>query len=89
MLWEAEVSIGNAVHIVELDPLELLTVEHDEVIFEDQERVVCDKNQALFLVVPVIHPEENTGSLLDKYREKSLQTAFTDKHRMLRSLLYL
>lgn len=49
--------MGDAVHKVQRDPLDLLTVEHDKVIFEDQERAVCDENDALFFVVPMIHPE--------------------------------
>lgn len=57
MLWEAECAVGDAVHKVQRDPLDLLTVEHDKVVLADEERVVRDKHNALFLVVPVIHPE--------------------------------
>lgn len=60
-LWEAEGSVGDAVHKVQRDPLELLTVEQDKVVFEDQQGAVGDENEALPLIVPVIHPEENTG----------------------------
>lgn len=54
--------MGDAVHKVQRDPLELLTVEQDKVVFEDQQGAVGDENEALLLIVPVIHPEENTGT---------------------------
>lgn len=56
-LWEAEFAVGDAVHNVQWDPLDLLTREHDKVILEDQERVICDEDKTLFFIVPVIHPE--------------------------------
>lgn len=57
-LGEAEGSVGDAVHEVEGDPGEALTVEQDKVVLEDQQRAVCDQDQALQVVVPVVHPEE-------------------------------
>ncbi len=63
--WEAEGSIGYAVHKVQGDPLDLLTVKHDKVVLEDQERVFCDENKTLFFIVPVIHPETTTKTVLD------------------------
>lgn len=59
MLREDEGAVGDAVHKVQRDPLDLLTDEHDEVVLDDQERVVCDENETLFFIVPVIHPENN------------------------------
>lgn len=58
MLREGEGAVGDAVHKVQRDPVDLLTVEHDKVVFEDQEREVCDENNSLPLVVPVIYPEK-------------------------------
>lgn len=55
--WEGELPMTDPVHKVQRDPMELLTVEHDKVIFEDQERVVCNENKALLFIIPVIHPE--------------------------------
>lgn len=49
--------MGDAVHKVQRDPLDLLTVEHDKVVLEDQERAVRDENETLFFIVPVVHPE--------------------------------
>lgn len=63
MFWELEGSRGDSVHEVQRDPLDLLTVEHDEVIFEDQERVVCDKSKPFFFIVPMIHPGTITTSV--------------------------
>lgn len=57
MLWKVKGSVGDAVHKVERDPLDLVTVEHDKVVFEDQECVVCYQNKTLFFVIPMIHPE--------------------------------
>jgi len=57
VLWEAELAVGHAVYDVQRDPLDLVTVEHDEVVLEDQEGVVRDEDEALLLIVPVIHPE--------------------------------
>lgn len=54
-LWEAEGAVGDPVHEVQRDPLDLLTVEHDKVVLHDQESIVCDENKTLFLIVPVIH----------------------------------
>lgn len=54
-LWEAEGAVGDAVHKVKRDPLHLVTVEHHEVVLEDQEREFCDENNALLFIVPVIH----------------------------------
>lgn len=62
MLWEVKGSVGDAVHNVERDPLDLLTVEHDKVVFEDQERVFRDQNETLLFIVPMIHPENIRGS---------------------------
>ena len=56
-LWEGEFAVRDAVHDVQRDPLDLLASEHDEVVLEDQERVICDENNTLFFIVPVIHPE--------------------------------
>lgn len=55
VLWEDEFAMGDAVDNVQWDPLDLLTVEHDEVVLEDQERVVCDESETLFFIVPVVH----------------------------------
>ncbi len=49
--------MGDAVHKVQWDPLDLLTDEHDKVVLEDQERAVCDQSETLFFIVPVVHPE--------------------------------
>lgn len=66
MLREGEGAVGDTVHKVQGDPVELLTVEHDKVVFEDQERRVCDENNSLLLIVPVIHPgkKKNMVSVL-------------------------
>lgn len=56
-LGKIEAAVGQAVHEVEGDLLDLLTEEHDEVILEDQESVVCDENKALLFIVPVVHSE--------------------------------
>lgn len=50
--------MGNTVHKVQRDPVELVTVEHDKVVLEDQERAVRDENNSLLFIVPVIHPEK-------------------------------
>lgn len=55
-LREAEAPVGDAVHEVEGDPGEAITVEEDEVVLEDQQRAVGDQDQALQVVVPVVHP---------------------------------
>jgi len=60
VLWESEGAVTEAVHKVQLDPLELLTFQHDEVILEDQERVVRDEDETLLFIVPVIYPETTT-----------------------------
>lgn len=67
MLREGERAVGDAVHEVQRDSVELLAVEHDKVVLEDQEREVGDENQPLPLVVPVIHPEKQTPHLLISY----------------------
>lgn len=54
---EIEGAVNQAVYVVQGDLLDLLTEEHDEVIFEDHEGVVCDDNKALLFVVPVVHSE--------------------------------
>lgn len=63
-LGEAEASVGDAVHKVEGDPDEALTVEEDKVVLEDQQRAVGDQDQALQVVVPVVHPEGERKSRL-------------------------
>lgn len=60
-LRESEASIGDAVHKVEGDPDEALAVEQDKVVLEDQQRAVGDQDQALQVVVPVVHPEDSGG----------------------------
>lgn len=57
MLWKVKGSVCDPVHKVERDPLDMVTAEHDKVIFEDQECVVCYQNKTLFFVIPMIHPE--------------------------------
>lgn len=56
-LWETEGALRDAVHVVQLDPLDLLTAQQDEVVLEDQESVVRDDDEALLFIVPVIDPE--------------------------------
>lgn len=56
MWWKAEGTMGDAVDIVEWNLLNLLTVKHDKVIFEEEEGVLCDEHQTLFLIVPMINP---------------------------------
>ena len=56
--WEGEVAVGDAVDKVERDPLDGVTVQHDEVVLTDQERTLCDQHQALLLIVPVVHPAD-------------------------------
>lgn len=56
MLGEAEGTVGDAVYNVQWDPMDMLTIEQDEVVLEDQQRVVRDEDEALFFIVPVIHP---------------------------------
>lgn len=58
-LWEAECAVGDAVHKVQWDPLDLITVEHDKVVLEDHKRVVGDENNTLLFIIPVIHPERD------------------------------
>lgn len=53
--WKAEGTMADAVDIVEWNLLNLLTVKHDKVIFEDEEGVLCDEHQSLFLIVPMIN----------------------------------
>lgn len=59
VLWETEGAVRDSVHVVQLDLLDLLTAEQDEVVLEDQKIVVCDDNEALLFVVPVINPENS------------------------------
>lgn len=61
VLWKVKVSVGDAVHKVERNPLHPVTVEHDKVVFEDQECVVCYQNKTLFFIIPMIHPEKKTS----------------------------
>lgn len=59
--------MADAVHKVQRDPLDLLQVEHDKVIFEDQERAVCNENKALLFIVPMIHPERTEKEYVRHY----------------------
>lgn len=77
-LWEAEGAVGDAVHKVKWDPLHLVTVEHHEVVLEDQEREFCDENNALLFIVPVIH-SETTKQCVSKNKKKNR----TEKSRFL------
>ncbi len=66
MWWKAEGTMADAVDIVEWNLLNLLTVKHDKVIFEEEEGVLCDEHQTLFLIVPMINPknkQENGDSI--------------------------
>lgn len=65
MWWKAEGTMADAVDIVEWNLLNLLTVKHDKVIFEEEEGVLCDKHHTLFFIVPMINPthkQENEDS---------------------------
>lgn len=70
-LREAEASAGDAVHKVEGDPDEALAVEEDKVVLEDQQRAVGDQDQALPVVVPVVHPEDSRGGAARDSETKS------------------
>ncbi len=62
--------MADAVDIVEWNLLNLLTVKHDKVIFEEEEGVLCDEHQTLFLIVPVINPtnkQENGDNIKNIY----------------------
>lgn len=54
VLWETEGTLRDSVYEVQRDLLDLLTAEQDEVVLEDQKIVVCDDDEALLFVVPVI-----------------------------------
>lgn len=56
MLGEAEGTMGDAVHVVQRDPLDLVTVEHDKVVLDDQQGVFCDEDNSLLFVIPVVNP---------------------------------
>lgn len=77
-LWEAEGAVGDAVHKVKGDPLHLVTVEHHEVVLEDQERQFCDENDALLFIVPVIH-SETTKQCVSKFISQSVTKRKTER----------
>lgn len=58
MWWKAEGTLADAVNDVEWNLLDLLTVKHDKVILADEEVVLCDEHQTLFLIVPMINPRQ-------------------------------
>lgn len=71
-LREDEASVGDAVHKVEGDPDEALAVKQDKVVLEDQQRAVGDQDQALQVVVPVVHPEDSGGGAARECETNSL-----------------
>lgn len=60
--WEDKLAQVDATDDTQRNLLRLHTAKHDEVIFADQEGLVCEHQDLLLLIVPVINPVgTNTG----------------------------
>lgn len=59
--WELKLPDRDGIDGAEGDPRHVLALQADEVVFADEEGPVCDENQTLLLVVPVIDPGKATG----------------------------
>lgn len=74
--WEDKLAQVDATDDTQRNLLRLHTAKHDEVIFADQEGLVCEHQDLLLLVVPVINPVgTNTGR--NNYIASRIATAFT------------
>ena len=60
VLGEAELSVGDAVHTVQRDSVDPLTVQHHKIVLADQEGLVGEDHHTLPFVVPVVYPEHRT-----------------------------
>lgn len=54
--WEDELAQTDSTDGTQRNLLHLHTAKHDEVIFADQQGLVCEQQDLLLLIVPVINP---------------------------------
>lgn len=71
--------------------LQLHAAEHDEVVFADHESLVCDQQNPLLLIVPVVYPgriiTEKKSRWLDLSKAKRM--AFTETSRLTQKMVRL
>lgn len=53
---KSKLAQADAVYSTQGNSLQLDTAEHDEVILANQESLICDHQNPLLLIVPVIYP---------------------------------
>lgn len=76
---EGKLAQADAIDSTQGNPLQLHTAEHDEVIFADQESLVCDQQDPLLLIVPVIYPVKSREKKSQWHNLSKLKImAFTD-----------
>lgn len=58
MRRERKGTLRDPVNEIKRNSLDLLAVQHDEIVLADKEGLFRDQHQSLFFIVPMINPEK-------------------------------